>query len=68
MAPAIAEPWEEHGITFSESGMSAKGYVRCERAEMSGVKGYNFYTADGSCRFIRPEMAVIQKLAVKNGG
>ena len=48
--------------------MTAKGYVRCERAELGGVQGYNFYTSDGSCRFIRPEMAVIQKLAVKNGG
>ena len=67
-APAIAEPWEDHAITFSEDGMTAKGYVRCERAELGGVKGYNFYTSDGSCRFIRPEMAVIQKLAVKNGG
>ena len=67
-APVLAEPWEGHDITFSDEGMAAKGYIRCERAELGGVKGYNFYTSDGSCRFIRPEMAVIQKLAVKNGG
>ena len=64
-AAAFAEPWEEHGITFDEDGIKSKGFVRSERAELGGVKGYNFYTADGACRFIRAEMAVIQRLAKK---
>ena len=64
-AAAFAEPWEEHGIAFDEDGIKSKGFVRSERAELGGVKGYNFYTADGACRFIRAEMAVIQRLAKK---
>jgi hypothetical protein len=62
---AFAEPWEEHSIAFDEDGIHAKGFVRSERASLGGVNGYNFYTADGTCRFIRAEMAVIQKLARK---
>lgn len=65
--PAIAEPWEEHDIVFSPEGMAAKGFIRCERAELGGVKGYNFYNGGGGCRFLRPEMAVIMKLAEKSG-
>lgn len=66
-APAsdFAEPWEEHSIEFDAETIKAKGYLRSERAVLGGVNGYNFYTADGSCRFIRQEMAVIQKLAKK---
>lgn len=64
-APAICEPWEEHDIEFDADGIRAKGFVRCERTSMGGVNGYNFFTADGTCRFIRQEMAVIQKLARK---
>ena len=64
-ASAFAEAWDEHGIAFDADGIRAKGFVRSERAELGGVKGYNFYTADGACRFIRAEMAVIQKLAKK---
>ena len=64
-AGSFAAPWEEHAIAFDEDAIKAKGYVRSERAALGGVNGYNFYTADGACRFIRPEMAVIQKLARK---
>jgi len=62
---SFAAPWEEHAIEFDEAGIKAKGFVRSERASLGGVNGYNFYTADGTCRFIRQEMAVIQKLARK---
>ena len=61
----FAEPWSGHSIVFDESGIRAKGFVRSEQASMGGVNGYNFYTADGTCRFIRQEMAVIQKMARK---
>ena len=64
-AGSFAAPWEEHAIEFDEAGIKAKGFVRSERASLGGVNGYNFYTADGTCRFIRQEMAVIQKLARK---
>ena len=63
--PSFAEPWEEHNIVFDEDGIKAKGFVRSERASLGGINGYNFFTADGSCRFIRAEMAIIQKLARK---
>ena len=66
-APAgdFAAPWDEHSIEFDDAGIRAKGFVRSERASLGGVNGYNFYTADGTCRFIRQEMAIIQKLARK---
>ncbi len=62
---SICEPWEDHKIVFNEEGIRAKGFVSCERTTLGGVNGYNFYTADGNSRFIRQEMAVIQKLASK---
>ena len=62
---AICEPWEEHNIAFDEDMIRSKGYVSCQRSIMSGINGYEFTTADGSKRFIRVEMVLIQKLAHK---
>ena len=64
-AESFCEPWAEHNIEFDPEGIRAKGFVRSEQTTLGGVNGYNFYTADGSARFIRAEMAVIQKLAKK---
>lgn len=62
---AICEPWEEHNIAFDEDMIKSKGFVSCRRSIMSGINGYEFTTADGSTRFIRVEMVLIQKLAHK---
>ena len=64
-ADPFCKPWAEHNIEFDPEGIRAKGFVRSEQTTLGGVNGYNFYTADGSARFIRPEMAIIQKLAKK---
>ncbi len=64
-ASGFCEPWAEHSIEFDVDAVKAKGYVRSEQTTLGGVNGYNFYTADGSCRFIRQEMLVIQKMAKK---
>ena len=64
-ADPFCKPWAEHNIEFDPEGIRAKGFVRSEQTTLGGVNGYNFYTADGSARFIRQEMAIIQKLAKK---
>ena len=62
---AFAPPWPEHHISFDEGVIEKKGFVRSERETLSGVDGYRFYRADGSSNFIRAEMAIVQKMAVK---
>ena len=57
------EPWPEHKIEFDIPAIKAKGYVKAERAVMNTVKGYYFYRADGTYKFLRPEMLVVLKFA-----
>ena len=57
-------PWPEHKINFVEDVIKAKGYNRVEKAELNGIKGYNFYKSSG-VQFIRVEMVVIQRMAIK---
>ncbi|MCR4908876.1 MAG: protein kinase [Lachnospiraceae bacterium] len=61
----IAEPWEEHDITFDEEVIKAKGFVRVERDTLGGVRGYRFIRPDGTGQFLRVEMVIVQKLGKK---
>lgn len=61
----FAKPWPEHKIKFDNKVIKEKGYVRSERKNMGGVNGYCFYKEDGSSRFIRVEMVLVQKMAFK---
>ena len=61
----FCEPWPEHGIVFNETAIRARGYVSSERSETSGVKGYNFYRADGRKDFVRDSLAVMFKMATR---
>ena len=45
-------PWPEHRIRFRMDAMRAKGFVKAERAEMSGTKGYRLTDASGRDRFL----------------
>jgi hypothetical protein len=59
----LAMPWSEHAIRFHTDVIESKGYVRFERSELNGIKGYTFYKADGSGQFIRVDMLVMLKMA-----
>ncbi|MCR5734165.1 MAG: protein kinase [Lachnospiraceae bacterium] len=61
-----SEPWPEHHIVFDEDKIKEKGFVSVQQAVFQGVKGYRFKRADNSEQFIRVEMVLIQKMAVKN--
>ena len=66
-APKVEEsfcsPWDEHKIVFDEEQIKKRGYVRSERKELNGVKGYGFMRADGTEQFIKLEMALLFKMA-----
>ena len=57
------EPWPEHNIRLDITAILEKGYVKSERAEVNSVKGYCFYKADSTSRFLRSEMLVALKMA-----
>lgn len=59
----FCEPWPEHRIKFNRDKIIDRGYVRTEQTVLGGIKGYSFFGIDGSSRFIRREMLIIQKLA-----
>lgn len=61
----FCEPWPEHGIVFNEDAIRARGYVSSERCEMYGIKGYNFYRADGRKDFVKENLAVMFRMATK---
>ena len=61
----FAEPWPEHKIKFDIPSIKSKGYVGLEKKEAGSIKGYCFFKPDGSNRFIRVEMVLIQKMAHK---
>ncbi len=65
VAKGFAKPWPEHGIEFDKKALKSMGYVSSEQTVLSGVKGYTFYKEDGSGRFLRSEMLVVQKMARK---
>ncbi len=62
---SYAKPWPEHHIKFDKEALQAKGYVRSEQETMGSIHGYRLYRADDSSQFIRMEMLLVQKLAVK---
>lgn len=64
-ASGFAPPWPEHDIEFDIDAIKSKGYVRSEQEMSEDIKGYRFYHADGSDRFIRKETALLIKLAKK---
>lgn len=59
-------PWPEHNVTFDIDVIKAKGYVHTEQATVAGVKGYNFFRADGSSQFMRIEIITTFRMAKKN--
>lgn len=61
----FCDPWPEHGIVFNEDAIRARGYVSSERCEMYGIKGYNFYRADGRKDFVKENLAVMFRMATK---
>ena len=61
----FAKPWPEHNIKFDTDVIKSKGFVRSEQMVMNGINGYCFYKEDGVSQFIRVEMVLIQKMAVK---
>ena len=64
-AGGYAEPWPEHRIRFDPDAIRSRGYVSSERSELGGVKGYKFYKADGTDRFIKVEMLTMLRMATK---
>ena len=65
VAEGFCEPWPEHAISFDEAAIRAKGFVSSRQDTLGGVKGYRFTRADGTEQFLRVEMILIQKMAVK---
>jgi len=61
----FAEPWPEHTISFNAEVIRSRSFIRSERSEKSGIKGYIFYRADGSAQFMRMEMLVALRMAVR---
>lgn len=61
----FASPWPEHDIVFDIEVIKSKGFVRSERTELSGIKGYTFYKEGASSQFIKMEMLLIQRMASK---
>ena len=61
----FCEPWPEHAIVFDQAKIIAKGYSRVERKTMNGINGYNFVRTNGTAQFIRVEMVLMQKMAMK---
>ena len=59
----LTKPWPEHSIRFDADTIRSKGFVRWERAEMKSVKGYTFYTEDGTSRFIMVDMLLVLGMA-----
>lgn len=61
----FGEPWPEHNIVFDQAAIMAKGYARVERKTLNGINGYNFIRTNGTAQFIRVEMVLMQKMAMK---
>ena len=59
------EKWPEHSIEFDHEMIAKKGYVKVEKGEKNGIKGYYFTRTDGIRQFIRVEMMIMQKMARK---
>lgn len=58
-----AKPWPEHRIKFEIEVIKKKGFVRFQRAEMDGIKGYLFFAANGTSQFIKEEKLIIWRMA-----
>ncbi|MBO5714878.1 MAG: hypothetical protein J6S23_00605 [Clostridia bacterium] len=61
----FAKPWPEHNIKFDVDVIKSKGFVRSERTEMNAIKGYTFYKADGMSQFIKADMLVVLRMAIR---
>lgn len=61
----VFEPWPEHGVAFDNDAIKAKGFTKAGQKIANGVKGYGFVKPDGTVRFMRVEMALVQKLVKK---
>lgn len=62
-AGGFCEAWPEHRMVFDETAIRARGYVRSEQCEVSGIKGYYFYRANGRQDFIKDNLALMFKMA-----
>lgn len=40
----ICTPWPEHKIRFNDAKLKQKGYIKVDRKDINGVKGYYLYT------------------------
>jgi len=61
----IADPWPEHNVKFDKSVMNSKGFLKLEKQSLNGVNGYQLTRTNGATQFMRIEMLVIQKIAIK---
>jgi len=50
-------------VMLDNDAIKAKGYIGFRRKNIGGVNGYKFIRSNGTRRFIRVEMAIIQKMA-----
>lgn len=62
---SFCDPWSEHNIEFDIDRIKSRGFVSSEQATMVGVKGYNFYRADSTSTFFKPDMLIAMKYAKK---
>ena len=62
---SFCDPWSEHNIEFDIDRIKSRGFVSSEQATLVGVKGYNFYRADSTSTFFKPDMLVAMKYAKK---
>ncbi len=58
------ECYPEHGISWNEDKLRARGFVAAKRKEMAGVKGYNLYRADSTATFFTKEKLTMMGYAV----
>lgn len=61
----VCEPWPEHAIEFDPEMIRTRGYTGVEQGTMSGINGYYLRRPDGGRRFIRVEMMIVQRMALK---
>ncbi len=61
-------PWEEDHIALDLEKIKSRGFVSSKTIVKSGVKGYEFYRANGSATFLRLDTLLAMKYAKKLGG
>ncbi|MCR4655264.1 MAG: hypothetical protein K5770_03430 [Lachnospiraceae bacterium] len=58
-------PWPEHKISFDMDKIREKGFSGVKQSILGGIHGYTFVRSNGTEQFLRVEMVLVQKMAVK---